>query len=84
MSTPHPYLTKLTEVLLDVASIHPDDIAPEKTLAHDLGIDSIELLDIIQTLEEEFDLSEIPDARITKLKTVQDVLDLLVELKPVS
>ena len=52
------------------------DIQPDSVLTADLGLNSMELFDIICTVEERFDI-EIPDRMLPKLVTVQDVVEYL-------
>lgn len=52
------------------------DLGLEKSLVDDLGLDSLDLVDMVQTLEQEFRI-EIPDEAMEPLKTVGDVLGYL-------
>jgi len=64
---------KLIEEKLEIDS---DEIVPEASFVNDLGADSLDLVELIMSMEEEFDI-DIDDRDAEKLKTVQDVLDYL-------
>ena len=51
-------------------------ITPEASFIDDLGADSLDIVELIMALEEEFDL-EIPDADAEKVVTVSDVVDYI-------
>ena len=52
------------------------EIKPESSLVADLGLSSLDIVDIIVSFEDEFDI-EIPDQIIPSLTTVQDIADYL-------
>lgn len=52
------------------------EIKPESALVADLGLSSLDIVDIIVSFEDEFDI-EIPDQIIPSLSTVQDIADYL-------
>ena len=49
-------LAGLTEVLGDVAGVDPADVTPEATFGHDLGIDSLMLVEVVVAAEDRFGL----------------------------
>ncbi|MES0351148.1 MAG: acyl carrier protein, partial [Desulfobacteria bacterium] len=58
---------------LDVAE---KDVVPEASFVDDLGADSLDQVELIMAMEEEFDVS-IPDEDAEKIGTVQDALDYI-------
>jgi len=70
---------KIKELLVEELSIKADDITPEAELVGDLGINSLELADLVLLCEEKFDI-EIGDDVIHKFITVGDVADYLSEV----
>jgi acyl carrier protein len=70
---------KIKALLVDELQIDADDITPESKLSSDLGINSIELADLIMLCEEKFGI-EIRDEDIHKFVTVGDVVKYLDEL----
>ena len=69
---------KLQAIIADVLNVPKDDITPETTFVDDLGADSLDIVELIMALEEEFDI-EIPDADAEKVVTVGDVVDYIKE-----
>ncbi len=70
---------KLKELLVDELQIDEADITPDAELSGDLGINSIELADLVLLCEEKFDI-EIDDENLHKLVTVGDVVTYLESL----
>ena len=69
---------KLKSLLVDELRVSPDDITPEAELANDLGINSLELADLILLCEEKFNVTIDDDALHTFI-TVNDVVNYLNE-----
>ena len=65
---------KLQEIIADVLNVQKDEIKPETTFVDDLGADSLDILQIIMEIEEEFDI-EIDKEEAEKIVTVQDAVD---------
>ncbi len=63
---------KLKEIISKKLSVDAERINAEASFIEDLGADSLDIMDLIMTMEEEFDI-EIPDEEAEKLKTVGDV-----------
>jgi acyl carrier protein len=70
---------KLKQLLVDELSIDEDDITLEAKLSGDLGINSIELADLVMLCEDKFGI-EINDEDLHRLVTVGDVVDYLESL----
>ena len=70
---------KFADLLVDELQIDRDDITMEAELSNDLGINSIELADLVMNCEEKFDI-EINDEDIRKFTTVGDVVAYLETL----
>ncbi|KAB8225442.1 acyl carrier protein [Aspergillus novoparasiticus] len=56
-------------------------VKPEATYVDDLGADSLDIVEIVMALEEEFG-TEIPDDDAEKLRTVQDAIDYIKARQP--
>ena len=67
---------KLKSILVDELSLNPDDITPDAELANDLGINSLELADLVLLCEEQFDI-EIDENAARTFVTIQDVVNYL-------
>ena len=73
-------LKKLKAIVSDKLSISEDQITEEASFIDDLGADSLDTVELVMALEDEFDL-DIPDEKAEKLTTVGKTLDFLVTLK---
>lgn len=60
---------KLKEIVIDRLNAEEDQIKPEASFVEDLGADSLDIVELIMGIEEEFDI-EIPDEDAEKLITV--------------
>lgn len=70
---------KLKNILVEELSLNPDDITMTAELANDLGINSIELADLVMICEDKFDI-EISDDNIGQFVTIRDVVNYLETL----
>jgi acyl carrier protein len=64
---------KLKRIVAEKLGVDPAEVMPAARFIDDLGADSLDLVELIMSLEEEFDL-EIPDEEAEKLVTVQDAI----------
>ena len=62
---------KVKEIIVDSLSCDEDAVTLEANLKEDLDADSLDAVELIMAVEEEFDI-EIPDDKATEIKTVQD------------
>ncbi len=70
---------KLCEFLASQLGISEEDIRPETNIVDDLGADSLDIVELISAMEDEFDII-ITDEHIRELFTVQEVADFLETL----
>ena len=71
-------LDKIREIICKFVDIAPEDITPETNIRHDLGLNSLELIDLAVEIEEEFDV-EIADREAMDLETVADAMRIIQE-----
>ena len=64
---------KLQQIIAEVLNIDPEEITMNTTFVDDLGADSLDVVDLVMSLEEEFDM-EIPDEAVANIKTVGDIV----------
>ena len=64
---------KLKEIVMDRLNAEEDQIKPEASFVEDLGADSLDIVELIMGIEEEFDI-EIPDEDAEKLTTVGEAM----------
>lgn len=69
------------QLLIDKLEIEPDLIKPEAQLANDLGINSLELADLVLYCEDKYDI-EIDDDALQSFITVNDVVEYLSGIIP--
>ena len=69
-------LEKITQILVETANVDADKVTKEATLKDDLGIDSLDSVEMVLELENEFDV-KLDDDEIAHLVTVGDVVDLV-------
>ena len=69
---------KVKEIIVEQLGVTEDSITNEASFIDDLGADSLDIVELIMALEEEFDI-EIPDADAEKIVTVGDVVDYIKE-----
>jgi acyl carrier protein len=67
---------KVKSLLVEELSVNPDDVTPSAELINDLGVNSLELADLVLLCEEKFDV-EISDDDIHKFVTVGDIVEFL-------
>ncbi|MBF0451623.1 MAG: acyl carrier protein [Candidatus Magnetomorum sp.] len=67
---------KVLKLIAEKLDVDPEEVVPEASFVEDLGADSLDLVELIMTMEETFDV-DIDDKDAEKLKTVKDVLDYL-------
>ena len=69
---------KVKEIIIEQLGVAETAVTTEASFIDDLGADSLDIVELIMALEEEFDL-EIPDADAEKVVTVGDVVDYIKE-----
>jgi len=71
-------LRKIKEIVADKLSISEDQVTEEASFIDDLGADSLDTVELVMALEDEFDL-DIPDEDAEKLTTVGKAIDYVLE-----
>lgn len=69
---------KIKEIIVEQLGVAENTVTMEASFIDDLGADSLDIVELIMALEEEFDL-EIPDADAEKIVSVSDVVDYIKE-----
>ncbi len=60
---------KVKKIVVEQLDVDPTEVKPEASFANDLGADSLDTVELVMALEEEFDI-EIPDEEAEKIDTV--------------
>ncbi len=71
---------RVKEIIVEQISVKPDQVTPEAKFIEDLGADSLDTVELVMALEEEFD-ADIPDEEAEKLQTVGDVIKYIEDLQ---
>ena len=69
---------KVRDILVDQLDVDEDTVTMDASITTDLGADSLDVVDLVMSLEEEFEC-EIPDDEIENIKTVGDVVKYIEE-----
>jgi len=69
---------KVKAILMEQLDLDEHEITPDSVIVDDLGADSLDIVDLVMSLEDEFD-TEIPDDAIENLRTVGDVVKFIEE-----
>lgn len=67
---------RVKKIVAEQLSVDPGDVKPEASFANDLGADSLDTVELVMALEEEFDI-EIPDEAAEGIATVQAAIDYI-------
>ncbi len=67
-------VAKLKSIVADRLDVEEDQVTPEKNFVEDLGADSLDIVELIMGIEEEFDI-EIPDEDAEKLTSVGEAMN---------
>ena len=71
-------LDKVREIVVDELSVEAEQVSEEATFVDDLGADSLDVVELVMRLEEEFDI-EIPDEDAEKITTVGEAVTYIKE-----
>ena len=74
-------LAKIQEITADRLGVDESDVTPDASFREDLEADSLDLVELILELEEQFGM-EIPDEEAEKITTVEEAVDYVVEHQP--
>lgn len=69
---------KVKKIIVDQLDVEEDKVTEAASITDDLGADSLDVVDLIMSFEEEFDI-EIPDDQVEKIKTVGDIVKFIEE-----
>lgn len=67
---------KLQEIIADQLEMDADDIAYDSNILDDLGADSLDVVDLIMSIEDEFGI-EVPDEALENIRTVEDMVKFI-------
>jgi acyl carrier protein len=67
---------KVREIICEQLGVNEGDVTPDASFIEDLGADSLDIVELVMALEEEYDM-EISDEEAEKIRTVQDVVNYI-------
>lgn len=65
---------KIIQIIAEQLGVNEDEVIPEAALIDEMGADSLDIVELVMAMEEEFEM-EIPDEDAEKIVTVQDIID---------
>ncbi|MBE6990809.1 MAG: acyl carrier protein [Ruminococcaceae bacterium] len=68
---------KLQEIIAEQFALDTEEVTAESSFVDDLGADSVDLMELVMAMEEEFDIGEIDEDDLPALKTVGDCVRYL-------
>ena len=71
---------RVKKIIVDMLGVKPEDVVPEASFVDDLGADSLDTVELVMALEEEFG-TDIPDEEAEKINTVQTAIDYITNHK---
>jgi acyl carrier protein len=74
---------KVREIICEQLEVSDEEVTLDASFVEDLGADSLDLVELVMALEEEYD-TEISDEDAEKIKTVQDIVDYIERHKGLS
>ena len=69
---------RIKKIIVEQLDVEEEDVKPESSFVDDLGADSLDTVELVMALEEEFSI-EIPDEAAEKITTVQSAVDYIKE-----
>jgi len=68
--------TRVVKVTVEELTVNADEVKPESSFEQDLGADSLDVVELVMALEDEFGI-EIPDDEVGQIKTVGDAVSYI-------
>ncbi len=69
---------RVKKIIVEQLGVEEDEVVPEASFVQDLGADSLDTVELVMALEEEFDI-EIPDEEAEKMQKVSQAIDYIKE-----
>jgi acyl carrier protein len=74
----------INEIFVDSFEISPANIKPQSEIFADLGLDSLDVVDLIAAIQKKFGMQVRNDERIRSIRTMQNLYDYLKSVRPSS
>jgi acyl carrier protein len=69
---------RVEAIIVEQLGVTPEEVVPEANFIDDLGADSLDIVELVMAMEEEFDI-EIPDEHAERLQTIGSAVEYLKE-----
>ncbi len=76
MASTEEIAERVKSIIVDQLGVSMEEVTPEASFIEDLGADSLDIVELIMALEEEYDM-EIPDEDAEKIQSVGDVISYI-------
>lgn len=73
MASSEEIAERIKSIIVEQLGVSMEEVTPQASFIEDLGADSLDIVELIMALEEEYDM-EIPDEDAEKIQTVEDVI----------
>ncbi len=83
MAWPLDVMAEVRRVVAEQLDVNPKDIQPSSKLIDDLGADSLSIVELVLSFEEDFEL-DVPDEDVERIQTVQDIVNYLETCKQLN
>ncbi len=74
-------IEKTNQVFIEEFEIEPEELAPEKQIFDDLGLDSLDIVDLVVALQTKFKVNIRDDERIRSIRTLEDIYHYIAEVR---
>ena len=69
-------IDKVKEILADTLGVSEDELSADTNIATDLGADSLDVVEILMAIQDEFDV-EVPDSEIENIRTIGELVEFI-------
>ncbi|MBQ2266620.1 MAG: acyl carrier protein [Clostridia bacterium] len=69
-------IDKIKQILADTLDVNVDELSADTNIATDLGADSLDVVEILMSIEDEFEI-EIPDSEIENIRTIGELVEYI-------
>ena len=70
---------KVCKMLAEQLGVEAESIRPEQEVVKDLGADSLDVVELMMALEDEYGIA-LPESEVENVKTVQDIVDMMTKI----
>ena len=71
----------MKDLVAEQFALEPEEVAMETAFDEDLGADSVDLVELVMAMEEEFEIGEVQEEELGSLKTVGDAVNFILSKK---